>query len=91
MWRVSSERELLLPFGFPNGPEKKRTLSLPLAQPLHSPPRSVRQSIGHLLVIDDDPVIQDLMRSFLTREGYTVTVAIAGRKASCAPANLSRT
>ncbi len=34
--------------------------------------------IGHVLVIDDDPVIHDLMRAFLTREGYTVTVADSG-------------
>ena len=40
---------------------------------------SVRDSIGHVLVIDDDPVIQDLMKSFLTREGYTVTVAESGQ------------
>jgi CheY-like chemotaxis protein/anti-sigma regulatory factor (Ser/Thr protein kinase) len=37
-----------------------------------------RESIGHVLVIDDDPVIQDLMKSFLTREGYKVTVADSG-------------
>ena len=41
-------------------------------------PSSNRESIGHVLVIDDDPVIQDLMKSFLTREGYTVTVADSG-------------
>jgi CheY-like chemotaxis protein/anti-sigma regulatory factor (Ser/Thr protein kinase) len=39
---------------------------------------SPQKSIGRVLVIDDDPVIQDLMRSFLTREGYTVTVAESG-------------
>jgi signal transduction histidine kinase/DNA-binding response OmpR family regulator len=37
-----------------------------------------RESIGHVLVIDDDPVIQELMESFLTREGYKVTVADNG-------------
>ncbi len=41
-------------------------------------PDTVRESIGHVLVIDDDPVIQDLMKSFLTRQGYTVTVADSG-------------
>lgn len=51
----------------------------------HSSADSSRQKfIGHVLVIDDDPVIQDLMRSFLTREGYTVTVAESG------PAGLTR-
>ena len=39
---------------------------------------STRESIGHVLVIDDDPVIHDLMRSFLAREGYAVTVADSG-------------
>ena len=38
----------------------------------------VRESCGRVLVIDDDPVIQDLMKSFLTREGYTVMVADSG-------------
>ena len=38
-----------------------------------------RQTIGHVLVIDDDPVIQDLMKSFLTREGYKVTLAESGQ------------
>ena len=41
-------------------------------------PDNARESIGHVLVIDDDPVIQDLMKSFLTRQGYTVTVADSG-------------
>ncbi len=41
-------------------------------------PSANRESIGHVLVIDDDPVIQDLMKSFLNREGYTVTVADSG-------------
>jgi CheY-like chemotaxis protein len=41
-------------------------------------PFPARESIGHVLVIDDDPVIQDLMKSFLAREGYTVTVAESG-------------
>jgi signal transduction histidine kinase/CheY-like chemotaxis protein len=41
-------------------------------------PSSARESIGRVLVIDDDPVIQDLMKSFLTREGYSVTLADSG-------------
>jgi signal transduction histidine kinase/CheY-like chemotaxis protein len=39
---------------------------------------SVGESIGHVLVIDDDPVIQELMKSFLTRDGYSVTVVDSG-------------
>jgi signal transduction histidine kinase/CheY-like chemotaxis protein len=56
---------------------RKETDSSPSASvaPLPSP---AREPIGHILVIDDDPVIQDLMKSFLTREGYTVTVADGG-------------
>jgi signal transduction histidine kinase/DNA-binding response OmpR family regulator len=38
-----------------------------------------REAIGHVLVIDDDPVIQELMKSFLTREGYRVTLAESGQ------------
>jgi signal transduction histidine kinase/CheY-like chemotaxis protein len=41
-------------------------------------PSPDRESIGHVLVIDDDPVVQELMKSFLTREGYRVTVADSG-------------
>jgi PAS domain S-box-containing protein len=33
-----------------------------------------------VLVIDDDPVVHDLMRAFLTREGYSVTVARGGEE-----------
>jgi signal transduction histidine kinase/DNA-binding response OmpR family regulator len=33
---------------------------------------------GSVLVIDDDPVIQDLMSSFLCKEGYRVTAAAGG-------------
>ena len=35
---------------------------------------------GSVLVIDDDPVIQDLMASFLHKEGYRVTVAAGGEE-----------
>jgi PAS domain S-box-containing protein len=35
---------------------------------------------GSVLVIDDDPVIQDLMRAFLNREGYSATVAGSGEE-----------
>ena len=55
--------------------EKEISLTVTSAMPIPSP---TRESIGHVLVIDDDPVIQDLMKSFLAREGYTVTVADSG-------------
>jgi signal transduction histidine kinase/DNA-binding response OmpR family regulator len=35
---------------------------------------------GSVLVIDDDPVIQDLMRTFLTKDGYRVTIASGGEE-----------
>jgi signal transduction histidine kinase/CheY-like chemotaxis protein len=35
---------------------------------------------GSVLVIDDDPVIQDLMGSFLHKEGYRVTMAAGGEE-----------
>jgi signal transduction histidine kinase/DNA-binding response OmpR family regulator len=35
---------------------------------------------GSVLVIDDDPVIQELMQSFLSKEGYRVTVASRGEE-----------
>jgi signal transduction histidine kinase/CheY-like chemotaxis protein len=40
---------------------------------------SVAQA-GSVLVIDDDPVIQDLMASFLHKEGYQVTAAAGGQE-----------
>ncbi len=46
--------------------------------PVGPSPSAARDSIGHVLVIDDDPVVQELMKSFLTREGYTVTLADSG-------------
>jgi CheY-like chemotaxis protein len=47
-------------------------------------PSTARESLGHVLVIDDDPVMHELMTSYLTREGYSVTVADSG------PAGLQR-
>jgi signal transduction histidine kinase/CheY-like chemotaxis protein len=42
------------------------------------PTTSRRGELGNILVIDDDPVIQDLMKSFLSREGYGVRIARDG-------------
>ena len=36
--------------------------------------------MNSVLVIDDDPVIQDLMTSFLNKEGYRVSVAANGEE-----------
>jgi hypothetical protein len=38
------------------------------------------ESEGHILVIDDDLVVHELMRRFLTKEGYRVTVAGSGEE-----------
>ena len=35
---------------------------------------------GRVLVIDDDPVVQDLMKSFLSKEGYEIVVASGGEE-----------
>ena len=35
---------------------------------------------GSILVIDDDPLAQDLMKTFLSKEGYQVTVAGGGEE-----------
>jgi signal transduction histidine kinase/DNA-binding response OmpR family regulator len=53
-------------------------LPAPAASPMGALPSAVRESIGHVLVIDDDPVVQELMKSFLARDGYTVTLADSG-------------
>ena len=36
------------------------------------------QADGAILVIDDDPVVRDLMERFLTKEGYRVRIASSG-------------
>ena len=41
-------------------------------------PAPAGQPIGHVLAIDDDPIIHDLMKSFLVREGYALTGAGSG-------------
>jgi CheY-like chemotaxis protein len=41
---------------------------------------TVDESAGSVLVIDDDPVIQDLMGTFLHKEGYRVTAAAGGEE-----------
>jgi signal transduction histidine kinase/DNA-binding response OmpR family regulator len=45
-----------------------------------SAPQTEKGGAGSVLVIDDDPTIQDLMGSFLHREGYRVTVAGGGEE-----------
>lgn len=51
----------------------------PLARPSQAEP-SANGVSGSVLVIDDDPVIRDLMETFLKKEGYRVTIASGGRE-----------
>jgi signal transduction histidine kinase/CheY-like chemotaxis protein len=62
----------------PKRPANKAELSSSPEFALAAMSTTASESIGHVLVIDDDPVIHDLMKSFLNREGYTVTVAGSG-------------
>jgi CheY-like chemotaxis protein/anti-sigma regulatory factor (Ser/Thr protein kinase) len=48
------------------------------AEPPGLPASPASGGAGSVLVIDDDPVIQELMKSFLTKEGYQVTVVSRG-------------
>lgn len=57
------------------GPAPNSTASL---ESLAAATAAARGSAGHVLVIDDDPVTQDLLQSFLIREGYSVTVTSSG-------------
>jgi signal transduction histidine kinase/DNA-binding response OmpR family regulator len=42
--------------------------------------KTVAADAPSVLVIDDDPVVQDLMKAFLSKEGYRVTVAAGGEE-----------
>jgi signal transduction histidine kinase/DNA-binding response OmpR family regulator len=50
----------------------------PRERPAVKPPASA--DAGSVLVIDDDPVVQELMKTFLGKEGYRVTVAGGGEE-----------
>ncbi|MCK9530760.1 MAG: response regulator [Gammaproteobacteria bacterium] len=43
-------------------------------------PRKPRGSAGHVLVIDDDAVVRELLRRFLEGEGYRVDTAASGEE-----------
>jgi signal transduction histidine kinase/DNA-binding response OmpR family regulator len=55
-----------------------RPAAAPEEQPRPMPDKAV--AAATILVIDDDPVIQDLMKSFLGKEGYHVVVAAGGEE-----------
>jgi signal transduction histidine kinase/CheY-like chemotaxis protein len=48
------------------------------AEPPGLPNAQASRGAGSVLVIDDDPVIQEVMKSFLTKEGYQVTLVSCG-------------
>ena len=37
--------------------------------------------MGSILVVDDEPVVRDVLSRYLTREGYTVSEAADGEEA----------
>ncbi len=57
-------------------PETRVTAARPVAAATELSPKTN----GSVLVIDDDPLVQDLMKTFLTREGYSVMVAGSGEE-----------
>jgi PAS domain S-box-containing protein len=71
---------VLLPFYV--GEREKEALSLALTSPLGlTPPLTeVADNVDLIVVIDDDPTIGDLIRRFLTKEGFRVEVANSGEQ-----------
>jgi signal transduction histidine kinase/DNA-binding response OmpR family regulator len=51
----------------------------PVAIPAEPQPQS-QSSRGTVLVIDDDPQVHDLVRRYLTREGFSVASALSGEE-----------
>jgi CheY-like chemotaxis protein len=45
-----------------------------------APPAGAARDAGTALVIDDDPVVRELMQSFLTKEGYRIALAESGEE-----------
>lgn len=53
-----------------------------------APPAPVRRGADRVLVVDDDATVRDLMRRFLTREGFDVATAENGAEALVAARTL---
>ena len=49
---------------------------------LHEVQRAMECSGGHLLIVEDEPEMRDLLRKVLEKEGYRISVADDGREAS---------
>lgn len=52
--------------------------ALPLASPITVPSNSL---IPHILVVDDDPVLRDLIVRFYSEAGYTALSVASGKEA----------
>jgi CheY-like chemotaxis protein len=53
-------------------------LAPPLSPPAPAPMKTLSEDRDTILVIDDDPVVLDLLKNFLTKEGYQVVTASRG-------------
>jgi len=51
------------------------------AAPNHTPPRKVPEGSGHILVMDDEKMILEVVQAMLKKLGYTVTCAKEGHQA----------
>jgi signal transduction histidine kinase/ActR/RegA family two-component response regulator len=56
------------------------TLRLPARRPIAKEESAASPAHGHVLVIEDDPGMVALLRSWLDPEGYTVSAAATGRE-----------
>ena len=54
---------------------------MPLAATLARPPAQPADDAPHLLLVDDDRRIRDLLSRFLCGEGYRVTTAMSAKDA----------
>lgn len=54
-------------------------------------PREVSRGAGSLLVVDDEPVVLELLPTALRHAGFTVTTAATGRQAVAAAYENPRT
>jgi signal transduction histidine kinase/DNA-binding response OmpR family regulator len=61
-------------------PQKTAPPAAPARSHSAAPAVDGPETAASVLVIDDDPVVQDLMKTFLTKEGYRVTVAPGGEE-----------
>jgi two-component system CheB/CheR fusion protein len=68
--------------GFSIEVPRATTVPQPAAAAGQSADAIITAPSGHILIIEDDPDISQLLASFLTEEGFTVAVALNGRDAT---------